>query len=472
MNLRSKNVSPIDRRKFVKLKTSQEFKAVSGSYKERRRKQIPHTCSRKGMVRLAEEMKTASGNPSEVTRLKVWMKSRTRKDGTPVNTNAAEKMKKAAELVDNDTPPSTTNEGEDSLTLLLGPNNPGRMRVLGRNMNKTKLACFQVQHRCMTEMEEKQVHLQQKVKELEDEIAKMKNQRQEPEVGENSAAKSVNKRSQPKCVLVDWAGPTDVKVFVDSATKPDAFLWRHAKSVEEAVDITPLGHRASSINKCKLLDLSSDEIVVAEGRWQTEEPKALVNGLPLGLKAVKVFVDVVHEPETFIWRPTVEAAYIEDCLMSFVAWPASKVVFENSRDGTGHKSRFQNSTSADQTSDASGSKSLTQTSLPGGSQSAARVSKSATEKSAGTHPVIKENHRCKMMDISGRKVVVAEGRVHSTDPEQKVHFVRLGHDAARVWVDIVKVDDAAVWKPSDEIETMKDAHGSSIAWPMEKLVIF
>ncbi|CAA7049416.1 unnamed protein product [Microthlaspi erraticum] len=56
MNLRPKNVSPIDWRKFVKLKTSQEFKAVSDSYKERRRKQIPHTCSRKGMVRLAEEM--------------------------------------------------------------------------------------------------------------------------------------------------------------------------------------------------------------------------------------------------------------------------------------------------------------------------------------------------------------------------------------------------------------------------------
>uniref|UniRef100_A0A1J3FJP9 Transposase Tnp1/En/Spm-like domain-containing protein n=1 Tax=Noccaea caerulescens TaxID=107243 RepID=A0A1J3FJP9_NOCCA len=189
MNLRPKNVSPIDWRKFVKLKTSQEFKAVSDSYKERRRKQIPHTCSRKGMVRLAEEMKCVSENPSEVTRLKVWVKSRTRKDGTPVNTNAADKMKKAAEMVHSDTPNSATNEGEDTLTQLLGPDNPGRMRVMGRNMTKTKLACFEVKHKCMIEMQQKQFHLQQKVNELQEEIANMKNQREEPEVGENSAAK-------------------------------------------------------------------------------------------------------------------------------------------------------------------------------------------------------------------------------------------------------------------------------------------
>ncbi|CAA7023977.1 unnamed protein product [Microthlaspi erraticum] len=101
--------------------------------------------------------------------------------------------------------------------------------------------------------------------------------------------------------------------------------------------------------------------------------------------------------------------------------------------------------------------------------------KQLVRKSPETNPgaeVIKENQKCKLMDIGGRKLVVAEGRVHSINPDQMVHFVRLGSDAARVWVDIVNVDDAAVWKPSDEIETLKDAHGSSIAWPMDKLVIF
>ena len=76
------------------------------------------------------------------------------------------------------------------------------------------------------------------------------------------------------------------------------------------------------------------------------------------------------------------------------------------------------------------------------------------------------------MDIDGRKLVVAEGRVHSIDPDQMVHFVRLGPNAARVWVDAVMVDDADIWRKSDEIESMEDAHGSSIAWPVDKLVIY
>lgn len=36
--------------------------------------------------------KIGSADPTEVTRLKVWVKSRTKKYGTPVNTNAAEKI--------------------------------------------------------------------------------------------------------------------------------------------------------------------------------------------------------------------------------------------------------------------------------------------------------------------------------------------------------------------------------------------
>ena len=77
------------------------------------------------------------------------------------------------------------------------------------------------------------------------------------------------------------------------------------------------------------MDLSDDSVVVGEGRWQIQEPKALVNGLPLGPKAVKVFLDVVREPETFLWRPTLGVAYLEDCVMTFISWPAHKVGFEN-----------------------------------------------------------------------------------------------------------------------------------------------
>ena len=92
MELRPKNVTPTEWRKFVREKTSSAFKVVSDTYRERRQKQIPHTCGRKGMVRLREDLVKASEDPSKVSRLRVWVKSQTKKDGTPVNVNAAEKI--------------------------------------------------------------------------------------------------------------------------------------------------------------------------------------------------------------------------------------------------------------------------------------------------------------------------------------------------------------------------------------------
>ena len=60
--------------------------------KKEDRRQIPHTCGRKGMVRLREDLVKASEDPSKVSRLRIWVKSRTKKDGTPVNVNAAKKI--------------------------------------------------------------------------------------------------------------------------------------------------------------------------------------------------------------------------------------------------------------------------------------------------------------------------------------------------------------------------------------------
>ncbi|KAL0815353.1 hypothetical protein Bca101_071797 [Brassica carinata] len=292
MNLRPKNVNHVEWRKFVKCKTSSAFK-------ERRSKQIPHTCSRRGTVRLAEDMKKECGDPSTVNRLKVWVKSRTKKDGTPVNTVAAEKF-------------------------------------------------------------------------------------------------SVNKRAQPKCVLVDWSGsdenvaegriisyesedfvndiplgPLAVKLLVETAIKSDAFLWRPATGmffVEHAVgemiawpaskcvmsnegifteDIPLRSPNSTSLNKCKLLSpWSTDEEIVAEGRWQCQEPKALVDNLPLGPNAVKVFVDVVHVPDIFLWRPSPEMTYLRDSVKQFVAWPADKCVFENNTESPSRRSPLQNEDSS------------------------------------------------------------------------------------------------------------------------------
>jgi len=75
------------------------------------------------------------------------------------------------------------------------------------------------------------------------------------------------------------------------------------------------------------------------------------------------------------------------------------------------------------------------------------------------------------MDITGKKRVMAERRWATNDPKQKVHFVPLDDNAVKVWVDIVKVSDVTVWRPSDEVEIMEDALGTAIAWPEDKVIM-
>ncbi|XP_023635220.1 uncharacterized protein LOC111829660 [Capsella rubella] len=280
---------------------------------------------------------------------------------------------------------------------------------------------------------------------------------------------------------------------------------------QEARDNTHEQSLDYNMNKCKLLDLSTNCVIVAEGRWESKEPKALVNGIPIGSKGVKVFLDVVHFPETFVWKPTMEKSHLEDCLNSFVAWPINKIVFEDAIDATGQKTLFCNSASTteqisirksattDKQSTAKGSKSRDATSpatcsrnstVAAFSKTQVEKSQIAVDKSPKKKPrlapqsptrrsprkhgeeVIKENQKCMFMDIKGGKRVVAKGRVHSTDPRKMVHCVPLGPNAASVWVDVVKVDDAVVWRQSDEMTIIKDAHGSPVAWPLDKLVFY
>ena len=85
-------------------------------------------------------------------------------------------QKKAAELVGSEAHSNSTNPSLDPLSVLLGPDNPGRMRAMGRNISKTKLACFNVNQKSISEMQQTQIHLMQKVNELQSELAKVKNQ--------------------------------------------------------------------------------------------------------------------------------------------------------------------------------------------------------------------------------------------------------------------------------------------------------
>ena len=54
----------------------------------------------------------------------------------PLVTSVIDLQMKAVELVGSDAPTTTTNPKEDHLSQLLGPDNPGRLRSMGRGMSK------------------------------------------------------------------------------------------------------------------------------------------------------------------------------------------------------------------------------------------------------------------------------------------------------------------------------------------------
>ncbi|CAA7040517.1 unnamed protein product [Microthlaspi erraticum] len=81
---------------------------------------------------------------------------------------------KANEFIQSDTLLSSfSNPKEDCLAQILGPDNHGRLRAMGHGMSMSKLACFQVKSKYVTEMQQAQVQLQQQVHELQETLAKI-----------------------------------------------------------------------------------------------------------------------------------------------------------------------------------------------------------------------------------------------------------------------------------------------------------
>lgn len=278
------------------------------------------------------------------------------------------------------------------------------------------------------------------------------------------------------------------------------------------------------MNKCKLLDWTGVDQIVAEGRWQSKDPTALVNGLPLGPKAVKVFVDVVLQPHTYLWRPTTEMALLDDSVKASVAWPVHRVIFETTTDSDSDPHE-ESPAAQDSPINISPTTPASPTNIAPAETPQAPIKKAQTlsQPQLRRSPVsvaincfisfdicclvmlcvklcygitfkyfhiccvftnvktwqrkmavqgFKENQKCKLLDVTGKNEIVAEGRWASNNPDQLVHHVPLGPNTVRVWVDVVKVKTAKVWRQSSEIESMADAIGTNLAWPKDKVVDF
>ena len=83
---------------------------------------------------------------------------------------------------------------------------------------------------------------------------------------------------------------------------------------------------------------------------------------------------------------------------------------------------------------------------------------------------MQKDAKCKLIDLGGTDVV-AEGTIASTDPMTMVHCRRLGRDAVKVWIEMVRVPNAEIWRPTSALTCMEDCFGAPIAWPMEKIII-
>ncbi|KAK9193215.1 hypothetical protein WN944_003912 [Citrus x changshan-huyou] len=81
-----------------------------------------------------------------------------------------------------------------------------------------------------------------------------------------------------------------------------------------------------NITKCKMLDLEGSDTVVAEGRWSSSDPNALVHHIPLGSNAIRVWVDIARQPLKFLWKVTPYMTTIEESVGSTIAWPADRVI--------------------------------------------------------------------------------------------------------------------------------------------------
>ncbi|KAA0033053.1 uncharacterized protein E5676_scaffold121G00740 [Cucumis melo var. makuwa] len=80
------------------------------------------------------------------------------------------------------------------------------------------------------------------------------------------------------------------------------------------------------LRKCTLLDWGGTGEVVAEGRWSSNDPKVIVHHVPLGPHAIRVWVDLPKKSDAFLWGPNSKMTYIEDVVGSTVAWPLDKVI--------------------------------------------------------------------------------------------------------------------------------------------------
>ncbi|RXH74069.1 hypothetical protein DVH24_021249 [Malus domestica] len=75
--------------------------------------------------------------------------------------------------------------------------------------------------------------------------------------------------------------------------------------------------------------------------------------------------------------------------------------------------------------------------------------------------------KCKLLNWTGTREVVALAEFASTNPQDLVHFVPFGPNHWKVWVLEILVSRINLPRPTREFFLLNDALLSTIAWPIE-----
>ncbi|KAA0038002.1 Plant transposase [Cucumis melo var. makuwa] len=269
---------------FIKHKTNTTFKAKSKKFKDMKQKQLPHTCSRRGYARLAEDLKNSSSSTS-IIRVDVWTKARVKKDGTPINSQVADTL----EHIEQNRVASSSSIIVDAISKVLGPDQ-GYVRGLGFGVTLSKVSTSIHKDKTIASLEKKIDNLTSDVDELKIVVASLlKDKEKTSDDNSNHLVRRV-----PSSTYIRTPTPTPI---INS----------------------PLSVTFNTPHKCLLLDWVGSGEVIVEGRWSSNDPYVLVHRIPLGPNAIRVWVDTVKIPNSFLWRLTSDIIVIDDALGTTVA---------------------------------------------------------------------------------------------------------------------------------------------------------
>ncbi|XP_028108291.1 uncharacterized protein LOC114307107 isoform X1 [Camellia sinensis] len=320
------NVEMVEWKAFVKQRTSKEFKAKSKRFRAMRKKQtLFHTISHKGYAQLEDEMRRESRAPSSISRVDVWIKGHTRKEGKSMNEVLDVIVKNVQELHKASTDEGPKSIKDDVIFHTFGPEHRGSVRGLGFRAIPSKVDAQVHQNEHVRKLESEVLDLEQQLDEIRAMLIKEKRQND----GTNPSQRSSDLlQSTPHDNL-----PTSVNE-VGSVTESIEAMKLSKRGGSSIVNL-PTGLDMDQSNgvsslanvKCKLLHWEGSNLVVAKGQIASRDPKSKVHHATLGALCWKVWVNhvTVNVP---LFRSTREMYDLQDAIGSIVAWPSQFIILD------------------------------------------------------------------------------------------------------------------------------------------------